>query len=559
MIMVLAQPTATATESSEQQATASCLISMLSHNQDDNLYLNATEVRNWVLDLSDHCLTEQDLNLPLSSNTSSTTSSYASTRYAALVSQMACRCHEYDVLVDTTTTTTGAVSSGAAADGVVPCLPCSSTSSSTTNNNDNDNNSNNNSMAAIVVALPGIYPAAEYPGSYAVQACDDILAFVNDVCVKDSVTVPVPGSTNAPTAAPALDIVDTEEEEEDMSTCLIAMLANNVDDDTVLNYAEFLHWMLDLSDGCWSVDDVVRQVHYGTFRDLACLCNNYTTTTTGETTLTASAPPQCLSCTDDSVNNNNNNDPNNSTAASGTGIALPGYYPPGEYPGGYALAVCRQATALVAQLCPTNINNTDTTTSMPSSSPVLDIVVDAPTTGSSDENATAVDDRNVNETENDNGDDSSSGDMGRSEKLILGLVIPLGVLVLVLMLYAARTQLQPQQNGRSFQILDNNGGAMDEEVGAAKSLKVTPIRDDVSVTENTLEPSESQTFDAQGAQLDLVVLPSDVKRQLDELHQTAPYTSSTMRLVPAEEPPSLGDDTALLDSVDGVIPRDIGQ
>jgi hypothetical protein len=405
----------------------------------------------------------------------------------------------------------------------------------------------------VVVALPGIYPADEFPGNYSVQACDNVRAFLDDVCVTDSVTVALPSptsdsTTNSPTAAPALSIADSDNSTASSgeATCLIALLANNVDGNTVLNYAEFLHWILDLSAGCLSVDDVAQQVHYGTFRDLACLCNNYNAST-------APSAPQCLSCSDSL---NNIDDPTRNTNTSG--IALPGFYPPD-----YAAAVCRQATLLVKELCPTANNATDAAlvpTSMPTSSPVLDIVnAPAPLTSTTDDS-----------------EEEDSGDKTSTEKLILGLVIPLATLVVLVAAYGVRQQQQKEQGrgGRSFQNLDNNNHderAVDEEVGATKSWK-KPIKDDVSITENTTEdrtlplspdssqlhqqPSASQTFDAQGAQLDLLVLPSDVKQQWDELDQAAPFTSSTMRLMPAEGEPPLRDDTAIGDRLDLVAAQD---
>jgi len=119
----------------------------------------------------------------------------------------------------------------------------------------------------------------------------------------------------------------------------------------------------------------------------------------------------------------------------------------------------------------------------------------------------------------------------------------------------AGTNREPQRE-LSFQRLDNSGddiGAFPTKPSSSRNMtktskRTTPEYDgSVSETENMEEglhgedrtlpispdssfqqPSESQTYDAESTQLELM-LPSDVKQQLDDMSQASPFKSSTVR------------------------------
>ena len=177
----LAPPPVHAQVDDLRQREIDCLVAMLGSNTDTNLFLNYAEFLNWMVATSDGCLTVTDvMGLEL---------------YGALFQQIACTCNDYPT--------------PASPQLQLPCISC----------DDSD-------AAAAVIALPGVYPANDYPGAYTVDACRSLLAVIDDLCVDgalrleptrspvvvlDATTAPVAVSTSteAPVTFPPPTTVPT--------------------------------------------------------------------------------------------------------------------------------------------------------------------------------------------------------------------------------------------------------------------------------------------------------------------------------------------------------------
>ena len=191
------------------------------------------------------------------------------------------------------------------------------------------------------------------------------------------------------------------------------------------------------------------------------------------------------------------------------------------------MAACRQTLTLIqTELC---VNDNTTSTAMPTVSPVLGIDINTPPSG----DAGTGSDRGVDDAPTTTTSSSSSTTEDRT-KLILGLVIPLGTLILVGVGVWARQQRRHNAQGvHPFRGLPDDDGsriADDEETGAAvptksvrpnnnnnnnnnksrqqlqqtrtdEDISETEVMDDAAHSSPTQEPSESQTYDEASSQL----------------------------------------------------------
>jgi len=154
------------TQAQADQRELDCLVAMVNSNDDDNMFLDYTEFLHWMVASSDGCLKFTDL-LDFEEYT--------------YFQQIACTCNDYS-------------------QPNIPDLPCVRCNGGST------------TEETGVIALPGVYPADRYPGTYAMNACRIVLARIDYLCINDGVRLEPTASpvTRAPvTASPVTTTMAT--------------------------------------------------------------------------------------------------------------------------------------------------------------------------------------------------------------------------------------------------------------------------------------------------------------------------------------------------------------
>jgi len=109
--------------------------------------------------------------------------------------------------------------------------------------------------------------------------------------------------------------------------CFMAMINSDKDENMFLNYSEFLHWMVEASDGCLTITDLLNFDEFSNFQEIACTCNDYPQINNTDL--------PCVSCGSGS-----------NTPAGAAVIALPGVYPYS-----YNSKACSSMLAIIDHLC----------------------------------------------------------------------------------------------------------------------------------------------------------------------------------------------------------------